>query len=152
MKDYKELAELCMQVRKEHGIDVPMETVVTVVGLMKGRVSFVKELWDTCKFFFVAPEEYDEKTVKKRWKEDSAKCMTELADLLESLDDFSLTHQEEVVMKWIEDMGYHTGNIMNAFRLTLVGEGKGPHMFDISSVLGKEETVRRMRRAVEVLK
>ena len=152
MKDDKELAELFMPVIKEHGIDVPMETVVTVVGLMKGRVSFVKELWDTCKFFFVAPEEYDEKTVKKRWKEDSAKCMTELADLLESLDDFSLTHQEEVVMKWIEDMGYHTGNIMNAFRLTLVGEGKGPHMFDISSVLGKEETVRRMRRAVEVLK
>lgn len=55
-------------------------------------------------------------------------------------------------MKWIEDKGYHLGNIMNAFRLTLVGEGKGPHMFDISAVLGKEETVARMRRAVEVLK
>ena len=85
-------------------------------------------------------------------KEDSAERMTELAALLESLDDFSLTHQEEVVMKWIEDKGYHLGNIMNAFRLTLVGEGKGPHMFDISAVLGKEETVTRMRRAVEVLK
>lgn len=93
-----------------------------------------------------------EETVKKRWKEDSAQRMTELADLLESLDDFSLAHQEEVVMKWIEDHGYHLGNIMNAFRLTLVGEGKGPHMFDISAVLGKEETVRRMRRAIEVLK
>ena len=78
--------------------------------------------------------------------------VTELADLLESLDDFSLAHQEEVVMKWIEDKGYHLGNIMNAFRLTLVGEGKGPHMFDISAVLGKEETIQRMRRAIEVLK
>ena len=78
--------------------------------------------------------------------------MTELADLLESLDDFSLEHQEEVVMKWIEEKGYGTGNIMNAFRLTLVGEGKGPHMFDISSVLGKEETINRMRRAIDVLK
>ena len=56
------------------------------------------------------------------------------------------------IMKWIEDKGYHLGNIMNAFRLTLVGEGKGPHMFDISAVLGKEETLRRIRRAVEVLK
>ena len=146
------IASLFMPILKEHGIEAPMETVVTVVGLMKGRVSFIKELWDTCKFFFVAPTEYDEKTVKKRWKEDSAVRMTELADLLESLDDFSLAHQEEVVMKWIEDHGYHMGNIMNAFRLTLVGEGKGPHMFDISAVLGKEETVRRMRRAVEVLK
>lgn len=152
MKSDAEIAELFMPILKEHGIDAPMETVTTVVGLMKGRVSFIKELWDTCKFFFVAPESYDEKTVKKRWKEDSAERMTELADLLESLDDFSLAHQEEVVMKWIEDKGYHLGNIMNAFRLTLVGEGKGPHMFDISAVLGKEETVRRMRRAVEVLK
>ena len=77
--------------------------------------------------------------------------MLELADVLEALDDFSLENQEAVVMKWIEDKGYHLGNIMNAFRLTLVGEGKGPHMFDISAVLGKEETLRRIRRAVEVL-
>lgn len=77
--------------------------------------------------------------------------MTRLADLLETLDDFSLAHQEEVVNKWIEDNGLHMGNIMNAWRLTLVGEGKGPHMFDISAFLGKEETIRRMRRAIEVL-
>lgn len=151
LKSNEEVASLFMPILQEHGIEAPMDTVVTVVGLMKGRVSFVKELWDTCKFFFVAPDSYDEKTVKKRWKEDSAQRMTELADLLESLDDFSLAHQEEVVMKWIEEKGYHLGNIMNAFRLTLVGEGKGPHMFDISAVLGKEETIRRMRRAIEVL-
>ena len=146
------VAEMFMPVLKEHGIDAPMDKVVTVVGMMKGRVNFVKELWDTCKFFFVAPTEYDPKTVQKRWKPDSAEMMTRLADLLESLDDFSLENQERVVMKWIEDNGLHTGNIMNAFRLTLVGEGKGPHMFDISSVLGKEETIARMRRAIEVLK
>ena len=109
-------------------------------------------MWETCKFFFVAPTEYDEKTRKKRCKEDSPERMLELADVLEALDDFSLENQEAVVMKWIEDKGYHLGNIMNAFRLTLVGEGKGPHMFDISAVLGKEETLRRIRRAVEVLK
>ena len=151
MSDEK-VAEQFMPILREHGIDAPMDKVVTIVGMMKGRVNFVKELWETCKFFFVAPTEYDPKTVQKRWKEDSAEMMTRLADLLESLDDFSLEHQEQVVMKWIEDNGYHTGNIMNAFRLTLVGEGKGPHMFDISSVLGKEETIARMRRAIEVLK
>lgn len=151
MSDEK-VAEMFMPILKEHGIDAPMDKVVTVVGMMKGRVNFVKELWDTCKFFFVAPTEYDPKTVQKRWKPDSAEMMTRLADLLESLDDFSLENQERVVMKWIEDNGLHTGNIMNAFRLTLVGEGKGPHMFDISSVLGKEETIARMRRAIEILK
>ena len=152
LKSDEEVAKLFLPIVKEQGIDVPMDTLVKVVGMMKSRVNFVKELWDTCKFFFVAPDSYDEKTVKKRWKEDSAQCMAALADLLESLDDFSLEHQEEVVMKWIADNGYHTGNIMNAFRLTLVGEGKGPQMFDISSVLGQEETIRRMRRAIEVLK
>ena len=152
MKSDEEIAGLFMPILKEHGIEAPMETVVTVVGLMKGRVSFIKELWDTCKFFFVAPTEYDEKTVKKRWKEDSAKCMTELAEVIAGIEDFSIEGQERVVMDWIAEKGYHTGNIMNAFRLTLVGEGKGPHMFDISWVLGKEETLARMKRAVEGLK
>ncbi len=151
MSDEK-VAEMFDPILKGHGIDVPMEKVVTVVSMMKGRVNFVKELWETCKFFFVAPTEYDAKTVQKRWKEDSAEMMTKLAEILAGLDDFSIENQEKVVMKWIEDNGYHTGNIMNAFRLTLVGEGKGPHMFDISSVLGKEETIARMHRAIEVLK
>lgn len=148
MSDEK-VAELFMPVLKEHGIEAPMEKVVTAVGLMKSRVNFVAELWGLCKFFFVTPTEYEEKTRKKRWKEDSPEMMLKLADLLEGLDDFSLEHQEQVVMKWIEDNGYHTGNIMNAFRLALVGDGIGPHMFDISAFLGKEETVSRLRKAVE---
>ncbi len=148
MSDEK-VAELFMPVLKEHGIEAPMEKVVTAVGLMKSRVNFVAELWDLCKFFFVTPTEYEEKTRKKRWKEDSPEMMLKLADLLEGLDDFSLEHQEQVVMKWIEDNGYHTGNVMNAFRLALVGDGIGPHMFDISAFLGKEETVSRLRKAVE---
>jgi len=115
-------------------------------------VSFVKELWPLCSFFFIPPTEYDEKTVKKRWKEDSAQVMAELATLLEGLDDFSLENQERVVHEWVEKKGYKLGNVMNAWRLTLVGEGKGPGMFDISAFLGKEETLRRMRRAIEVLK
>ena len=151
-KSDKEIAELFVPVLKEHGVEAPFEKVVTVVGMMKDRVSFVKELWEVCSFFFVAPTEYDEKTVKKRWKEDSAKCMTELAEVLAGIEDFSIEGQEKIVMDWIAEKGYHTGNIMNAFRLTLVGEGKGPHMFDISWVLGKEETLARMKRAVEVLK
>ena len=151
-KPDEEVARLFLPILKEHGVDAPFEKVVTVVGMMKGRVSFVKELWEAAGFFFVAPAAYDEKTVKKRWKEDSARCMTELADVLAGIEDFSIEGQEKTVMDWIAAKGYHTGNIMNAFRLALVGEGKGPQMFDISWVLGKEETLARLRRAVEVLK
>ena len=151
LKPDEEIAELFVPVLKEHGVEVPFEKVVTVVGMMKNRVSFVRELWEASSFFFVAPTEYDEKTVKKRWKEDSAQCMTELMEVLAGIEDFGIENQEKIVMDWIAEKGYHTGNIMNAFRLTLVGEGKGPHMFDISWVLGKEETLARMKRAIEVL-
>lgn len=150
--DNRRLAEQFLPIVREHGIDEPIERVEKVVEMMKNRVDFVKELWDLCSFFFIAPEKYDEKTVKKRWKENSAEVMTNLASLLEELEDFSLSHQEEVVTKWVEDNELGMGNVMNAWRLTLVGEGKGPHMFDISSFLGKEETLRRMRRAIDVLK
>ena len=94
---------------------------------------------------------YDEKTRKKRWKENSPEVMSELAGVLEGIDDFSVEGQEPVVLKWVEDKGYKLGDVMNAFRLTLVGEGKGPGMFDISAFLGKEETLNRLRKAIEVL-
>ncbi|WP_321478625.1 glutamate--tRNA ligase [uncultured Bacteroides sp.] len=151
-KDDNDIATLFLPVLKNHGVEAPFDRVLTVVNMMKQRVNFVPELWDACSFFFVAPTEYDEKTVKKRWKEDSPKCMAELADVLADIDDFSIEGQEKIVMNWIEEKGYHTGNIMNAFRLTLVGEGKGPHMFDISWFLGKEETLLRIKRAIEILK
>ena len=151
-KTNEEIAALWAPVVAEHGVCESIERITEVVGMMKDRVNFVKELWGLCSFFFIAPETYDEKTIKKRWKEDSAETLTKLMAVLEPLDDFSISHQEEVVMKWIEDNGYKTGDVMNAWRLTLVGEGKGPHMFDISAFLGKEETLNRMRKAIEVLK
>jgi len=152
LKSNEEIASLFLPYLKENGVEAPFDKVITVVGLMKERVSFVKDLWEQCKFFFVAPTEYDEKTVKKRWKEDSPVQITELMQVIEAIDDFSIENQEKVVMDWITSKEYHLGNIMNAFRLTLVGEGKGPHMFDISAVLGKEETIARMKRAIEVIK
>ena len=150
-KSNEEIAQLFAPIVANNGVEESMERITEVVRMMKDRVSFVKELWPLCSFFFIPPTQYDEKTVKKRWKEDSPQVMTELADLLEGLDDFSLENQERVVHEWVEKKEYKLGNVMNAWRLTLVGEGKGPGMFDISAFLGKEETLRRMRRAIEVL-
>lgn len=150
-KSNEEVANLFAPIVANNGVDETMERITKVVAMMKDRVNFVKELWPLCSFFFIAPTEYDEKTVKKRWKADSAKVMGELANVLEGIDDFSVEGQEPVVMKWVEEKGYKLGDVMNAFRLTLVGIGKGPGMFDISAFLGKEETLKRMRKAIEVL-
>lgn len=151
-KSNEEISRLFAPIVAGNGIDESMERITKVVSMMKDRVSFVKELWPLCSFFFIPPTEYDEKTVRKRWKENSAQVMGELAEVLEGIDDFSLENQEHIVMAWVESKGYKLGDVMNAFRLTLVGEGKGPGMFDISAFLGKEETLRRLHRAIEVLK
>lgn len=150
-KSDDEIARLFAPIVVNNGIDEPMERIKQVVHMMKDRVSFVKELWPLCSFFFIAPTEYDEKTVRKRWKPYSAQQMEELATVLEGIDDFSIEGQEPVVMQWINDKEYKLGDVMNAFRLALVGEGKGPGMFDISAFLGKEETLRRLRKAIKVL-
>ncbi|MBQ2508299.1 MAG: glutamate--tRNA ligase [Bacteroidales bacterium] len=151
-KSSEEIAQLFAPIVAGYGAEEPMERIVKVVAMMKDRVNFVKELWPLCSFFFFPPQSYDEKTVRKRWKEDSAQVMGQLAEVLEGLTDFSLENQERVVMQWVADKGYKLGDVMNAFRLALVGEGKGPGMFDISAFLGKTETLSRLRRAIEVLK
>ena len=151
MKSDDEIANLFAPIVANNGVEETMDRVKQVVHMMKDRVNFVYELWPLCSFFFIPPTEYDAKTAKKRWKEYSAQQMTELAEVLEGIEDFSIEGQEPVVMKWVEDKGYKLGDVMNAFRLTLVGEGKGPGMFDISAFLGKEETLKRLRKAIEVL-
>ena len=151
-KSDDEIAELFAPIVANNGVDESLERITQVVHMMKDRVNFVKELWPLCSFFFIPPMEYDEKTAKKRWKEDSAKALGELSEVLEGIEDFSVEGQETIVKDWIEQQGYKLGDIMNAWRLALVGIGKGPGMFDISAFLGKEETIRRTRRAIEVLK
>ena len=150
-KSAKEIASIFAPIVAENGVNESLERITKVVEMMKDRVNFVSELWPLCKFFFVAPTEYDEKTRKKRWKEDSAQQLTELMEVLKTIDDFSVEGQESIVHQWIEQKEYKLGNIMNAWRLTLVGEGKGPGMFDISAFLGKQETLDRMKRAIEAL-
>lgn len=151
MKSDEEIAGLFAPIVANNGIDESMERITKVVHMMKDRVSFVKELWPLCSFFFIAPTTYDEKTAKKRWKESSPQQMTELCEVLAALDDFSIESQEAAVHAWIEAKGYRLGDIMNAFRLCLVGEGKGPGMFDISAFLGKDETLNRVKRALKEL-
>lgn len=151
-KNDDEVARLFAPIVANNGVDATLEQVTQVVHMMKDRVNFVEELWPLCSFFFIAPSEYDAKTVKKRWKEYSAQQMTELAAVLQDITDFSIEGQEPVVMQWVADKEYKLGDVMNAFRLALVGIGKGPGMFDISAFLGKEETLKRLHRAVEVLK
>ncbi len=151
-EDDATLAQMFKPVLAQHGIDVSKfsdDYITRTVALVKSRISFVSELWDQAKFFYVAPDAYAEKDIKKRWKEDTPAIMEELIGVLEGITDFSSKPSEDVVINWITEKGYHMGNVMNAFRLTVVGECKGPHMFDITELIGKEETIARIRKGIE---
>ena len=154
-KSNEELAALFMPILKEKlsAAQLPSpKKLADIVGLVKERVNFVSELWyETC-FFFVAPTEYDEKSLKKRWKEDSPRQMQELLEVLESIDDFTADNLDRIVMAWIAEKGYGVGLVMNAFRICLVGAARGPHIWAITDQLGKKETRQRVRTALDNIK
>ena len=143
------LAEMFLPILAENGHpEADLAYTARVVALVKGRINFVRDLWEQSRFFYEAPTAYAEKDVRKRWKEGMPQIMEELIGVLDALTDFSSAAAESTVLDWIAAKGYHTGNVMNAFRLTVVGECKGPHMFDITELLGKDETIKRIRKGI----
>ena len=153
MTDNRTIAELFMKDIEAAGVETTIEKAEQVVSYMKSRVNFVKELWPLCSFFWIAPTSYDEKAVAKRWKAETPTMMAELRELMAAWDNYDNAETtEEYVKQWCEAKGYGLGNVMNPFRLMLVGELKGPHMFEVTAVLGKEETLRRMDVALNTIK
>ncbi|MDR0743167.1 MAG: glutamate--tRNA ligase [Tannerella sp.] len=147
-----EVAKMFLPVLESHGVrHSDLSYVEKVVGMMKERVNFISELWEQSCYFFIAPTRYDEKTRRKRWKEDSAVQLAELVEILSKREPFDAEGTEKYVKSWIEQKGYSLGNIMNVVRLALVGQAIGPHIFLITETIGKEETIKRLRRAIEQL-
>jgi glutamyl-tRNA synthetase len=143
--------QLAMEFReflRAEGYQYDIVELESLVALVKERVSFVRDIWEQTDFFFKAPVAYDQEVVAKRWKDDSSRLMVELISVLEGISEFTASNTEMVVRAWIESKGYNTGSVMNAFRLAVVGASRGPHMYDIISWIGKEETVKRLDKAV----
>ncbi len=167
LKSDEQLADLFAPVLAQHGVHADKEVVAKVIGLTKDRVNFVPELWEQTNFFFVAPTVFDEKSLAKRWKDDSPRHMQELIAVLEGVNeaDWSASypttddkgnhitrwHLDDVVMPWIAEHEYGVGIVMNAFRICLVGAARGPHIWAITDILGKEETLRRVRAALGLI-
>lgn len=147
-------AELAKEVEKLLTADLltfEPSKVEKICGLMKERYNFISELYEDCRFFFVAPDTFNEKDCKKYWKEDTPALMRELLEILKSIDDYSFSNTEKVISAWINEKQIGFGKVMNPFRVAVVGAAKGPHMFDVIEIIGKEETVRRMEKALLTL-
>ena len=148
MKSNEEIANEFNKIIIKKNIVSDSDILIRIVEMMKERVSFVWELWSECEFFFIAPQNYDEKAIAKRWKEDSSKQMIELMEILKNINYFSPSNTEKIVMDWISEKQYGVGAVMNVLRIALVGASKGPHLFDIMEIIGKKETLERIENII----
>ncbi|MBC8488069.1 MAG: glutamate--tRNA ligase [Bacteroidetes bacterium] len=151
-KSDKELAKLYQLVLKEKGIDASDDYVAKVVGIIKERANFVKDFWDQSDFFFESPKEYDRKMVKKRWKENTPEILNSVCKELEIITEFTSENLEVKIKEFLEKNELGMGQVMTALRLTIVGSGRGPGMFDIMELLGKEEVISRIEVGLQKIR
>ena len=144
------LAKAFAPIIAEKGINVEMNKLITIVSAIKERAYFVSEFWELSNYFFEAPTSYDEKAAKN-WKDETPALMQELIAVLSTIGDFSSMNIETVVKDWMTKNEIGMGKVMQPFRLSLVGALKGPHLFDIVELIGKEETIKRIEKAIEKL-
>lgn len=148
-KENSKLAALFTPILKEKGITKEADFIEKVVSLIKERAVFVADFWELSNYFFEAPISYDEKAIQKNWKEDTGGLMKELIGIIENTMDFNSINAETAVKEWITSKEIGFGKVMQPLRLSLVGALKGPHLFDIMEMVGKDETLLRMRNAIE---
>jgi len=151
MKSDDELAALYMPVVREKGFNPDPATLKKIISLVRERAGFVSELWHESDFFFIAPDSYDQEVLKKRWNADSARQMNELREVIDGISPFTPENMEDKVREWIKASSYNMGGILNLFRLLLVGASRGPHLFDIAVIIGREETLRRLDNGIRRL-
>lgn len=148
-KSGEELAEEFKVILDEKNINYSGFPLARICEMLKERVNFIHELWEESYFFFQAPETYDEKFLKKSYKEDSTQLLQKLIEILKNQQNFSSEEIENSVKTWIESVEIGFGRVMSPFRLALVGAGKGPHVFDIVEIIGKDESIRRISALIE---
>lgn len=149
-KTNEELADLFLPIVESKGVTIDKNFAVKVVASVKERANFVSDLWDLSDYFFVAPNSYEEKAAKN-WKEDTSGLMQQLIQVLESITDFDSVNIETHVKNWLTQNEIGMGKVMQPFRLSLVGKMMGPHLFDIVEMIGKEQTIKRLEKAIATL-
>jgi glutamyl-tRNA synthetase len=151
-KNKEDLANELQIILKQNNIKMDDEFVASVCNQLKERATFVKDMWLEGAYYFAAPTTYDEKTIRKKWKEDTPGFLSELKIRLENISDFSSINIEIEFKNYLEDNDLGMGRLLPAFRLALTGLGMGPSLFDIASLLGKTETIKRMEVALNTIK
>ncbi len=150
-KSNEELTALYVPILTEKGINTDVDFTEKVVSLIKERATFVADFWELSNFFFESPVEYDAKATKKQWKETTAELMQELITVISNIEDFTIENAQTDIKGWITSKEIGFGKVMQPLRLSLVGKLAGPDLFDIMTMIGKENTLQRIKNAIEKL-
>lgn len=151
MHSDEDVAAMFQPILDEHGIKADHDYVVKVCGMMKERINFISEMWDTTSYFFVAPTEYDPAAIKKRWKAGMTTHMAKVIEILNTVPfEYDAIHKA-LLDDYIVGNGLNMGQVMNSLRLAVVGRTVGPDMLTLVMMLGKDETIRRVQRAIETI-
>ena len=132
----------------EKNIYPEITKVEKAVALVKERVYFLTDFWNQSAFLFLPPETYNPEVVKKRWKEDTAQHLKQITEILAAVIPFDKTIAHDHVVAYIQENQLNMGQIMNCLRLALVGDAKGPDLFEIIDFIGVAETTRRIETAI----
>ncbi|CAA0154205.1 glutamate--tRNA ligase [Tenacibaculum maritimum] len=146
------LAKEYLPILQEKGVNVAEDFVIKVINAIKERAVFVADFWELSDFFFITPNAYEAKAVKKQWKDDTPELMEALAEVVLKITDFTSQNVEKIVKEWIKAKEIGFGKVMQPLRLSLVGALKGPHLFDIMEMIGKEESIQRIQNAIKNIK
>jgi len=149
-KPAKELANLFIPFLNKNGINTNLELVEKVCELMKERATFISDMMEG-EYFFVPPKKYDEKTFHKKWKENTPEIISKFNEILKNISKFKSSNLESNFKSFIESNGYSFGAVMPNLRLLITGIGFGPSIFEIMSLLGKDETTSRITNGIHKL-
>ena len=148
-KTDRELAASYNEILKKKGIVIDIKVAEKIVGMVKERAVFVNDLWDQSSYLFVMPENYDEQAVKKFWKEDSTQIVADCLEILKKIENFKSSEIEVQIKNYVEKHQLGFGKIMNPLRIAVVGAAIGPHLFDIFEMIGRDETIKRLEKAMK---
>lgn len=151
-KTATELTQLFLPILSGKGIEASTEKVERVVEMVKERCEFVADLWEQSSYFFEAPKAYDEKTVQKKWKEDTSEKLNTILDVFKEVQDWQAATIKETFSEFMNAKEWGFGVVMVPIRLALVGTSAGADLFDICELIGKDETIARIRKAIDTIK
>src|SRR5690606_9030172 len=150
-KSNEEILPEFNKILEKNNVNSSAEFNLQVIDLLKERANFIQDIFTQGKFFYIAPESYEEKAVKKAWKEDSAELLNEFSNELNALSSFDHTSIHDKIQAFVAEKEIGFGKLMMPVRLALVGDLQGPDVPLIMELLGKDEVLKRLKLATERL-